>query len=57
MKKKITLFLLYIYLASLIFEAILMLVTSWLPSRGNIVLTYFLAMLAIIMVIVQEKEG
>lgn len=57
MKKKITLFLLYICLASLIFEAILMLVTSWLPSRGNIVLTYFLAMLAIIMVIVQEKEG
>lgn len=55
MKKKITLFLLYICLASLIFEAILMLVTSWLPIRGNIVLTYFLAMLSIIMVIIQEK--
>lgn len=49
MKKKINLFLLYIYLASLIFEVILMLVTSWLPSRMNIVSTYFVAMLAVIM--------
>lgn len=54
MKKKITLFLLYAYLASLIFEVILMLVTSWLPSRVNIVLIHFLAMLSIIMIIKEE---
>lgn len=55
MKKKIDLVILYIYLASLVIQTILLLVSSWLPSRINIVLVYCLAILALVMVIVHVK--
>lgn len=49
--RKLPVIALYIYFTILTFQAFWMLVDSWLPSRMNIVSTYFVAMLAVIMLI------